>query len=117
MAEKEFTVEEKHSAAAVGSGGLAVLSTPAMIAFMENVAKEAAESDLAAGETTVGIELNIQHLKATALGKRVRVRANLIEQKKSILLYEVEAYENGTLIGKGRHKRAIVEAEAFMANL
>lgn len=117
MLEKGFKVTEEYSAAAVGSGGLEVLSTPSMIAFMENVAQELAESRLKEGETTVGIELNVQHIKATAIGKTVRVVARLVEQKKAILYYEVEAYEAGSLIGKGRHKRAIVDAKAFMENV
>lgn len=56
ITEKTFLVEKHHSAQAMGSGNLEVLSTPSLIAFMENTAKEAANAQLAAGETTVGIE-------------------------------------------------------------
>lgn len=69
------------------------------------------------GETTVGIELSVQHLKATAIGQTVRVQSRLVEQKKSILFYELETYEDETLIGKGTHKRAIVDAQKFMDSL
>jgi len=117
MLEKEFMVEKKHSATKVGSGGLDVLSTPSMIAFMESAAKEVIEKDLENGKTTVGIELNVQHLKATAIGKTIRVKATLTDQKKTILFYEIEAYEGDALIGKGEHRRAIVDAEVFMKNL
>lgn len=117
MLEKEFIVETKHAASQMGSGDLEVLSTPSMIAFMENVAKELAEEKLKLGETTVGIDLNVKHLKATAIGKKVRIQANLTEQNKSILFYEIEAYEEEYLIGKGTHKRAIVDASQFMENL
>lgn len=117
MSEKEFTVETRHSAAEMGSGDLEVLSTPALIAFMENVAKEEAKSKVASGETTVGIEMNMQHLKATAIGQTVRVKATLTEQKKSILFFEIEAFEKNTVIGKAEHRRAIVNAETFMGDL
>lgn len=117
MLEKVFLVENKHSAIQMGSGDLEVLSTPSMIAFMENVAKELVEVKLEPGETTVGIDLNVEHLKATAIGKKVRVQANLTEQKKSILFYEIEAYEEENVIGKGTHKRAIVNASKFLKNL
>lgn len=117
MLEKEFLVEVKHTAVEMGSGDIEVFSTPSMIAFMEHVAKEAVVGQLAEGETTVGIELNVQHVKATAIGKMVRVTAELINQKKSILFFELVAYEGETMIGKGTHKRAIVDAKKFMAKL
>lgn len=117
MREKTFLVEEQHSANQMGSGDLAVLSTPSLIAFMENTAKEESKSALSTQETTVGIEITIQHLKATAIGQTVRVEATRTEQKKTILFYEVKAYEGDTLIGQGSHKRAIVHAERFMEKL
>lgn len=117
MLEKEFLVEDRHSASQMGSGDLEVLSTPSMIAFMENVAKELAEEKLEPGETTVGIDLNVQHIKATALGKNVRIEATVTDLKKTILFYDIEAYEEENLIGKATHKRAIVNASKFMENL
>lgn len=117
MLEKEFLVENQHSAKKIGSGALEVLSTPSLIAFMENVAKDVAEEYTTSEETTVGIELNVQHLKATALGKKVQVTANLTEQKKAILSFDLEAHEGDVLVGKGTHKRAIVNIEKFMENV
>lgn len=117
MLKKEFLVEDKHSAKQMGSGDLDVLSTPSMIAFMENVVKEAALEKLDSAQTTVGIDLNVQHIKATAIGKKIRVEADLTEQNKSILSYEIAAYEDEHLIGKGTHKRAIVNSGQFMENL
>ena len=117
MLKKVFLVEDKHSAKQVGSGDLDVLSTPSMIAFMENVAKKLAESKLQAGETTVGIDLNVKHIKATAIGREVRIEANLTQHHKTILSYEIFVYENDQLIGKGTHKRGIVNANQFMENL
>lgn len=117
MLEKEFFVEKKHSAAIVGSGELDVLSTPAMIGFMENVTKELAQNDLKASQTTVGIEVNIQHLKATAIGQTIRVIVTLVKQTKSVLFYDVEAFEGDNLIGQGQHNRAIVDKDKFMEDL
>ncbi len=56
-------------------------------------------------------------MKATAIGKTIRVQAEVIEQKKTILTYKIEAYEEENLIGKGIHKRAVVQADKFMENL
>lgn len=99
MLAKKFKVKEKHTAAQIGSGDLNVLSTPSMVAFMENVAKDLFAEDLKENQTTVGISLNIQHVKATALGQTIRVTATLKEQKKKVLFYEVEVFEGDTLIG------------------
>lgn len=117
MLEKEFKVEKEHTARQIGSGDLEVLSTPSLVAFMENVAKEIVESQLKETQTTVGVELNVKHLKATAVGKKVKVRATLTAQNRSILLYNVEAYDGNFMIGKGEHKRAIVDSDQFMKNI
>ena len=66
---KKFTVESKDTAARVGSGGLEVLATPTMIAWMENTALELAGQSLSAEDTTVGIVLTVQHTKASKVGE------------------------------------------------
>lgn len=115
--EKDYTVEIKHSAKEVGSGDLEVLSTPSLIAFMENTAKAEVAHLLEANETTVGIAIQMQHIKATAIGKKVRIHATLLEQNKNIFIFEIEAYEEDRLIGTSTHKRAIVDTEKFLKNL
>ena len=115
--EKEFIVTDADSASAVGSGGLMVLATPAMIAFMENVALTACEPYLEEGETTVGIEINTEHFGPTAIGKKIRIKVSLVNKLKSIISFHIEAYDDDTLIGEAEHKRAIVNVEKFMANM
>lgn len=115
--EKEFVVLDEHSAASIGSGGLKVLGTPAMIAFMENVALTAAEPECDTGDTTVGIEINVRHLAPSAIGRKVQVRATLTERHKQILSFKIEAYDSNKLLGEATHKRAIVNIERFMQNI
>lgn len=115
--EKDFVVLDEHSAAAVGSGGLKVFGTPAMVAFMENVALAASEPECKSGETTVGIELNVRHLAPTAIGRKVQVRATLTERHKQILSFKIEAYDSNKLIGEATHKRAIVNIARFMQTI
>lgn len=66
------TVNETNVAAAVGSGGLAVYATPAMIALMEKAAWRAVEPCLEAGSTTVGTEINVRHIAASPIGAKIR---------------------------------------------
>ncbi|WP_440896313.1 thioesterase family protein [Amphibacillus sp. Q70] len=114
---KEFQVTEKHAASKVGSGGLEVLSTPSMIAFMENTAYEQSKSFLTNEETTVGIEIQVKHIAPTAIGKTVQVKARFLERKKRILTFQVDVYDGELLIGAAEHKRAIVIGERFMKNI
>ena len=48
-----FSVTPEYTAAAMGSGDLPVLATPALIAFMERTAKDSLLAHLPAGATTV----------------------------------------------------------------
>lgn len=112
-----YEVQAKHSAAAVGSGLLDVLSTPSLLAFLENTALELMAEDLTEEQSQVGMEAQLQHLAPTAIGKSVSVTARLVEQKGKIYEFELEAYEADKLIAKATHKRAIVNIEKFMKNL
>lgn len=48
---------------------------PSLIVFIVNIAKEAVHDRLTDHETTVGIEMNMKHKKATASGKTVTIIA------------------------------------------
>lgn len=115
--EKKFTVKEAETAQAVGSGGLPVLSTPHMIAYMENTAMTLMQETLEKGDTSVGMEINVKHLAPTALDETVTVRAEQTDQNKKVYTYTIEAYVADELIGKATHKRVIVNEEKFMSRL
>ena len=114
---QERTTTPADSAVAMTSGGMNVYSTPSMIAFMENTAFRLAQSKLESGETTVGIHLSIDHVKATKIGAKVTCTARLtgIDGKK--LVFEIEASDEAGLIGKGTHHRFIVNEAKFMSKL
>ena len=101
----------------IGSGDLAVFATPAMCALMENAAMMAVVPHLEAGQTTVGTALNIEHLRATPVGKTVTATAVLsgIEGRK--LTFNIAARDEKGVIGEGTHTRFIVDRERFMAKL
>jgi predicted thioesterase len=111
------TVEEKDTAAVYGSGLHHVLSTPAMIAFMEHTAMKTVEACLGDGEGTVGTEVNIKHLRATPVGKSVTCTAILQEVNGNRLLFHVEAGDEKGKIGEGLHERFIIDNKRFMEKL
>ena len=114
-AEKTETVTKENTASALGSGGLAVYATPAMIALMEAVALSAVSPFLPPGWSTVGTELNVKHISATPLGMEVSARAELLSVNGRALSYKVEAFDEAGKIGEGLHERFIVESEKFLA--
>ena len=114
-AEKHDTVTDANTAAAFGSGGIAVYATPAMIALMEGAAFSAAEALLPKGWSTVGTELNVKHLSATPVGMKVHARAELLGIDGRALSFKVEAFDEAGKIGEGSHGRFIIEVEKFLA--
>lgn len=99
----------------VGSGSLAVFATPSMTALMEKSACNCLAGYLDDGETTVGTELNIRHLSATPEEMKVTAEAVLTEINGREFTFEVTAYDESGLIGKGTHKRFLVYSEKFTA--
>ena len=111
------TVEEHHLAAHVGSGDLRVLSTPSMIALMEEAAMHCVAPHLTARQTTVGGHIAASHLKPTAHARTITATATLTAVEGRKLQFTVTASDEEGLIGEGEHTRFIVDREKFMARL
>ena len=111
----ETVVEESNTAAAVGSGLVPVFATPYLIALMENSAVNAVVAHLDAGQGTVGTHLNVSHEAATPIGMKVWAEALLKEVDGKRLVFEVTAYDEAGLIGRGSHERFIINTEKFLA--
>ena len=108
-------VDETKTAAAMGSGSLAVYATPALVALMEHAACEAIADTLEEGVTTVGTQMNIDHLAATPVGMEVRAEAVLTAQEGRAYTFTIEAYDACGLIGRATHQRFAVKIDKFMA--
>jgi predicted thioesterase len=115
MKGEAFTdVERADTAAEVGSGSLLVYATPCMVALMEGAACEAIAEALKEDQTTVGIALNIEHISATPVGLEVRAEAEVTAVEGKVITFEVNAYDEAGPIGKGTHKRVIVNTQKFL---
>ena len=112
-----LVVLPQDTAAVYGSGALEVFATPAMIALMEKTCLMAVCDKIGEGNTTVGIAVNIKHLKASPVGSTIRCDAELVEVDRRRLVFSVKCFENETLIGEGIHERFVVESAKFMAKL
>jgi len=114
---QEIIVSESQTAEKIASGTLPVFATPALAAFMENTAMKLL-SDLPKSETSVGTLINIQHLKASAIGEKIRCTAKIIEIDGRKYTFSLEATDrSNNIIGKGMHERFVVNIEKFMGKL
>ena len=108
-------VEEKDTAASYGSGTLAVLATPRMIALMEESAYKCIDKYLEEGQSSVGTYLDVKHLAATPVGMEVYAESEVTEVDGRKVVFSVKAYDEKGLIGEGRHERFVVFSEKFVA--
>ena len=112
--EASTLVEREDTAAEVGSGSLLVYATPCMVALMEGAACEAIADCLSDSQTTVGTMLNIEHISATPVGLEVRAEATVTEVAGKVITFEVKAFDEAGEIGRGTHKRVIVNSQKFL---
>ena len=105
----------ENTATAVHSGTLPVFGTPYMIALMEQATCNAIAPFLEENETTVGTKINVAHIKATGIGRRVEAEATLKNADGRCLLFDVIAREEGgQIIGQGSIERFVVNIDRFM---
>jgi predicted thioesterase len=112
-----MSVMDGNTAEFIGSGDMAVLATPAMVALMENAAMLAVALHLEEGETTVGSMISTSHLKPSKIGASISAVAELTAIEGRKLSFKISAYDGDTLIGEGEHVRFIVNREKFLSKL
>lgn len=108
-----MTVAGEHTAAAMGSGELQVLATPAMIALMERAAWESVTPCLEPGQGTVGTMMQVEHTAATPVGMKVTAMSELTEIDGRSLTFRVTACDERGPVGEGVHRRFVVDNERF----
>lgn len=112
--EETFLIEEEHSAIHVGSGSLRVLATPWMIAFMETTARKLMSEHLPDGYSSVGAHVDVRHLAPTPVGKRLRVRTEVIAVDGLKVTFAVAAWDDQEQVGEGQHLRVIIDEARFL---
>lgn len=114
---RELDVTEQHTATAFGSGDVPVLATPALLALAEGACVDAIADDLPEGETSVGTWAEVEHLKATPIGRSVCAHATLIGHHGRRLEFKVVVEQDGEPIARVSHRRMLVDRERFLAKM
>ena len=112
-AELSLVVTEADTAIALGSGDVAVLATPRVLALAEAAAVAAIAGHLEPGQTSVGIHAELHHVKATKVGGTVIARAEAIDVSGSGVSFEFSVKEAGETVAYGNHQRVVVDRERF----
>ena len=116
--EESYVIKNENSAEKMGSGDLAVLSTPSLVAFMENAAKNYLNKFLPEEMGSVGSNININHIAPTLIGNSITVRGKITEViKEKIIKFSIEAYEKDKKIGEAEHTRVIINNTKFLEKL
>lgn len=114
--QKSFTVQHAGLANQLGSGTLPVLATPQLVADMENTAATTCAPFLTTGQTTVGVNMTIDHLAPSLEGDTILITAEITAQTAKKFVFKLTAECHGLLIGRATHTRVVVDSDRFMAH-
>jgi predicted thioesterase len=110
-----LTVGTADTAAALGSGTVEVLATPRLLALCEAATVAALHGHLQDGETTVGVEVRLDHVAASPMGRQVSAEATLEKVTGRKLMFTISAHDDRGLIAAGKVTRVVVDEASFMA--
>jgi fluoroacetyl-CoA thioesterase len=115
----ERTVAEHDTAAALGSGDLAVLSTPRLLAWCEAATCAVVASYLTDQQTSLGTRVQLDHVGASAVGSVVRVTAAVSYVDGRLVRFEVVARDgdDDRMVAHGEVTRVVVDRERFLSRL
>jgi len=94
-----------------------VLATPVMIMAMENAALDAIKPYFEAGESAVGTRVDVRHLGATPVGRRIVAFAEVTGVVGKHIEFQVHAMDGAEEIGRGTHERVVIDLAKFSRRL
>lgn len=112
----KLIVADEDTALALRSGEVAVLGTPRLIALVEEATLVALADRLPAGQTTVGMRVQVDHLAPTNVGSSVAAEATLEKVEGRRLTFTVSVTDHCGLVAAGKVTRVVVETERFLDN-
>lgn len=111
---KEYLVKQEDTAEYIGNKGVTMLSTPAMIRFMEDASAQIVFNNMPKNCRPVGTKINVEHINPTPVNTKVTVKATLTAIKGKKLCFAVEAFNKKCKIGFGEYEQHIIVLEDFL---
>ena len=110
----KLIVADEDTAPALRSGDVPVLATPRVIALCEEATLAAVLDHVPAGQTTVGMRIQVDHLAPTSVGTQVAAEATLEKVEGRRLTFTVTVNDPCGLVAAGKVTRVVVETERFL---
>lgn len=114
--ERRFSVDESRTIGFMGEGGR-VYATPALVRDIEQTCRDGLLEHLDAGEDSVGVRVELDHLAPTLLGMAVEIRASISEVKGRLVTFDIAARDPLDQIARGKHVRFVSEVQKTIERL
>ncbi len=110
----KLVVADSDTARALRSGEVDVLGTPRVIALVEEASIAAVADLLPAGQTTVGMRVQVDHLAPTSVGSSVAAESTLERIEGRRLTFTVSVSDHCGLVAAGKVTRVVVDTQSFL---
>lgn len=112
--EVDLVVGDADTALAMGSGDVPVLATPRVVALAEAASVAAVDGSLDEGQTTVAMQVQLDHLAPTGIGGRVTAESTVEKVNGRRITFTVSLNDERGLVAVGRVTRVVVDVERFL---
>jgi predicted thioesterase len=107
-------VGEEDTAAALGSGDVAVLGTPRVLAIAEQASRQALGDSLGPEHTTVGAWAEVEHIAPSWVGDQVEANAVLLGVHGRRLEFSVTVTSGDKKVAHVHHRRVVVDRKKYL---
>lgn len=111
----EYVVKKDDTADTVGNKGVMVLSTPALLKYIENGSSSGElKRRLPKGYSPVGIRVTLNHIGAVPVNGKIEIQSEVVKTGRNKIKYEFKAFYKENLIADGTYEQAIINLENFL---
>jgi predicted thioesterase len=94
-----------------------VYATPELVRDVENACRDLLLTHADAGEDSVGVRVELDHVAATLLGMWVEITAAVIEVEGRRIVFEIVARDQLEEVARGKHARFMVNTAKTLERL